>query len=188
MYMKRGHPRNALVKLTRGELPCIGKTYPVTNLNFLIDKLVCVDWSPRHWTAKNDKSDDDVFYSPPFYTSYTGYKMCLRAGTNGWGDDDGTHVSVSFEGRLLQRGYTISCNNHLKLYPYSYLSLSFFELGFFFFFFYLETQWIQLLLVESDWRVYSWDIIMVSPPSVCRLYSWHHIPFKATKIFGNSES
>ena len=29
------------VKLTRGELPCIGKTCPVINLNLLIDKFVC---------------------------------------------------------------------------------------------------------------------------------------------------
>ncbi len=39
------------------------------------------------------KNDKDVFYSPPFYTSYTGYKMCLAVDANGWGTE-GTHVSV----------------------------------------------------------------------------------------------
>ncbi len=49
------------------------------------------------------KSDKDQFYSPPFYTSYTGYKMCLRVDVNGNGAGKGTHVSVyaylSHEGR-----------------------------------------------------------------------------------------
>ncbi len=40
------------------------------------------------------KSDKDEFYSPPFYTSYNGYKMCLRIDANGWGAGEGTHVSV----------------------------------------------------------------------------------------------
>ena len=41
------------------------------------------------------KSDKDQFYySPPFYTSYTGYKMCLGVDANGHGDGEGTHVSV----------------------------------------------------------------------------------------------
>ncbi len=29
------------------------------------------------------KSDKDVFYGPPFYTSYTGYKMYLSVNANG---------------------------------------------------------------------------------------------------------
>ncbi len=40
------------------------------------------------------KSDKDQFYSPPFYTSYNGYKMCLRFNANGSGTGEGTHVSV----------------------------------------------------------------------------------------------
>ncbi|XP_064386091.1 TNF receptor-associated factor 3-like [Halichondria panicea] len=39
-------------------------------------------------------SDKNLFYSPPFYTSYTGYKMCLIVNANGWGPGEGTHVSV----------------------------------------------------------------------------------------------
>ncbi len=43
------------------------------------------------------KSDKDLFYSPPFYTSHTtGYKMCLWIDADGWDDGDGTHVSVSY--------------------------------------------------------------------------------------------
>ena len=40
------------------------------------------------------KSDKDEFYGPPFYTSYNGYKMCLRVYANGWGTGEGTHVAV----------------------------------------------------------------------------------------------
>ena len=40
------------------------------------------------------KSDDDHFYSPPFYTSLTGYKMCISVDANGEGNGKGTHVSV----------------------------------------------------------------------------------------------
>ncbi len=40
------------------------------------------------------KSDNDLFYSPSFYTSYTGYKMCLKVAANGLGTCEGTHVSV----------------------------------------------------------------------------------------------
>ncbi len=40
------------------------------------------------------KSDKDSFYSPPFYTSYTGYKMCLRVDANDEGDGEGTRVAV----------------------------------------------------------------------------------------------
>ena len=34
------------------------------------------------------------FFSPSFYTSPTGYKMCVRVDANGNGDGKGTHVSV----------------------------------------------------------------------------------------------
>ncbi len=40
------------------------------------------------------KSDKDQFYSLPFYTSYTGYKMCLRVDANGNGAGGDTHVAV----------------------------------------------------------------------------------------------
>ena len=40
------------------------------------------------------KKDGDEIYSPPFYTSLTGYKMCIRVDANGFGVGKGTHVSV----------------------------------------------------------------------------------------------
>ena len=40
------------------------------------------------------KTDNDVIYSPSFYTSTNGYKMCLRIDANGNGTGEGTHVSV----------------------------------------------------------------------------------------------
>ena len=43
---------------------------------------------------KKHKSDGDTFYSPPFYTSLTGYKMCVSVYANGDGTGRGTHVSV----------------------------------------------------------------------------------------------
>ena len=40
------------------------------------------------------KTDNDEFLSPPYYTSPTGYKMCLRTYAKGNGAGRGTHVSV----------------------------------------------------------------------------------------------
>ena len=40
------------------------------------------------------KASDDLVYSPPFYTSPGGYKMCIRMDANGDGDGEGTHISV----------------------------------------------------------------------------------------------
>ena len=40
------------------------------------------------------KRDGDQFYSPAFYTSLTGYKMCISVYANGRSDSKGTHVSV----------------------------------------------------------------------------------------------
>ncbi|CAF1049521.1 unnamed protein product [Rotaria sordida] len=40
-------------------------------------------------------------YSPPFYSSPTGYKMCARLHLNGNGDGQGTHMSLFF---ILMKG------------------------------------------------------------------------------------
>jgi TNF receptor-associated factor 4 len=40
------------------------------------------------------KTANDRIYSPAFYTSPKGYKMCIRVYANGTGDSQGTHVSV----------------------------------------------------------------------------------------------
>ena len=43
---------------------------------------------------KLHKQHGGDWYSPPFYTHPRGYKMCLNVDANGWGDGEGTHVSV----------------------------------------------------------------------------------------------
>ena len=40
------------------------------------------------------KTTDDITYTPAFYTSPGGYKMCIRMYANGNGSGKGTHVSV----------------------------------------------------------------------------------------------
>ena len=47
------------------------------------------------------KTADDEVYSPAFYTSPGGYKMCLGVYANGNGQGEGTHVSV---GAHLMKG------------------------------------------------------------------------------------
>ena len=42
----------------------------------------------------NHKQSNDSFYSPPFYSSRGGYKMCVIVVCYGYGDGLGTHVSV----------------------------------------------------------------------------------------------
>ena len=40
------------------------------------------------------KTANDIVYSPAFYTSPKGYKMCIKVFANGEGDSKGTHISV----------------------------------------------------------------------------------------------
>ena len=40
------------------------------------------------------KTDDESWYTLPFYTHIGGYKMCLNIDSNGWGSGMGTHVSI----------------------------------------------------------------------------------------------
>jgi len=40
------------------------------------------------------KEDQDEWYSPPFYTHPGSYKMCICVDANGYGDGEGTHISV----------------------------------------------------------------------------------------------
>ena len=67
----------------------VDKVLDLTKMNFQT-----VPRTIRLANYQKHKSDKDNFYSPPFYTSYTGYKMCLKIDANGWGDGEGTHVSV----------------------------------------------------------------------------------------------
>ena len=47
------------------------------------------------------KMSNEIFYSPGFYTSLGGYKTCIRVDAKGWGDGEGTHVSMA---AYLMRG------------------------------------------------------------------------------------
>lgn len=58
-----------------------------------------VDVTEKLRLAQNDTQSS--FYSPPFYSSPNGYKMCLRVYLNGDGTSRGTHMSVFF---VLMRG------------------------------------------------------------------------------------
>ena len=40
------------------------------------------------------KTANDVIFTPAFYTSPGGYKMCIRVDANGYGEANGTHVSA----------------------------------------------------------------------------------------------
>ena len=60
-----------------------------------IEPKVCV--SPIDFTLstfEEQKRQNDVWYSPAFYTHPQGYRMCLRVDPNGYGDGMGTHVSI----------------------------------------------------------------------------------------------
>ena len=50
------------------------------------------DIARRYREAKEGKTSS--LYSPPFYTSQHGYRLCLRAYLNGDGSGKGTHVSL----------------------------------------------------------------------------------------------
>ena len=50
---------------------------------------------------RKQKLNNDIWYSPSFYSHLGGYKMCLRVDANGEGDGKGTHVSVFVQ---LMRG------------------------------------------------------------------------------------
>ncbi len=50
---------------------------------------------------KNFQLKEKEVYSPPFYTSASGYKLCVRVDAYGWSDGEGTHVSV---GAYLMKG------------------------------------------------------------------------------------
>ena len=46
---------------------------------------------PKYYQHKTSSQE---WYSPPFYTSPGGYKMCIRVDADGFGEGAGTHVSV----------------------------------------------------------------------------------------------
>ena len=61
------------------------------------DKIAQLQTTPMKFKITNFdklKTSNETVYSPGFYTSSGGYKMCIRVDTNGIGDGKGTHVSV----------------------------------------------------------------------------------------------
>ena len=46
---------------------------------------------------KQYKKNNDMLYSPTFYTHHKGYKMCVHVCANGYGECKGTHVTVSVQ-------------------------------------------------------------------------------------------
>ena len=62
-----------------------------TSLGKKVDKLT-EHYSPP--SAFRCNFGPNEFYSPPFYTSLNGYKMCVRVDAHGSGTGEGTHVSV----------------------------------------------------------------------------------------------
>ena len=74
-----------------------------------IESRVCVppfDFIMRDF--EQQKAENDISYSPSFYTHPRGYRMCLKVRAYGWDTTKGTHVSVSV---CLMRG---EWDNYLK--------------------------------------------------------------------------
>ena len=89
----------------------------ISMMNTVVAK-ICLKESPgpeppfRHWLCSNPscyplppliikidnfdnmKKQGTEWYTPPFYSHFGGYKMCLNVYANGYGDGKGTHVSV----------------------------------------------------------------------------------------------
>ena len=58
---------------------------------------ICTPICPAEFTMTNfeqHKIDDDIWFSPPFYTYPKGYKMCLVIFANSYGTYDGTHIAL----------------------------------------------------------------------------------------------
>ena len=74
-----------------------------------IESRICV--TPFRFTMRDfeqQKTKNDIWYSPSFYTHPQGYRMCLRVYANGYSFAEDTHVSVFF---CLMRG---EWDNYLK--------------------------------------------------------------------------
>ena len=59
---------------------------------------ICIPICPPVFTMdkfKQRKRDNEVWYSPPFYTHHKGYKMCVGIYANSYGEHKGAYTSVS---------------------------------------------------------------------------------------------
>ena len=59
------------------------------------------------------KSDDDMWFSQPFYSAPGGYKLCFRVHANGRSSGKGTHISVYV---VLMKGD----NDHQLQWPFEH--------------------------------------------------------------------
>ena len=66
----------------------------ITTLESVLKRTTTSQCTFRLTNYQKHKKDGEQFYSTPFYTSPTGYKMCIRVDANGCGDGKCTDVSV----------------------------------------------------------------------------------------------
>ena len=62
------------------------------------------------------KTDDEEWFSQPFYSQPGGYKLCLRVDANGHGNGKGTHVSVYI---FLMKGE----NDYQLQWPFEHVAM-----------------------------------------------------------------
>ena len=86
------HERNAQLHLQITTECVLRQQKEISELKTLCRKCTPITFRVMDYNEK--KISGDEFYSPPFYTSPTGYRMCVRVDANGNGDGKGTHVSV----------------------------------------------------------------------------------------------
>ena len=86
------HEKNAQLHLQITTECVLRQQKEISELKKLCRK--CTPITFRVMDYKEKKVSGDEFYSPPFYTSPTGYKMCVEVDVNGWDNGKGTHISV----------------------------------------------------------------------------------------------
>ena len=79
---------------------CMKLEAVVNNLQLVVGKIYHkpVFIAPPEMNVDNFeklKNDEREWHSPSFNTHVGGYKMCIRVTANGWGDGEGTHVSLA---------------------------------------------------------------------------------------------
>ena len=76
--------------------------YELMSKAFSREKWMCLHHQPvqspvSEFTVSHflkQKTTGIDWYSPPFYTSTRGYRMCIKVNANGWDSGKGTHISV----------------------------------------------------------------------------------------------
>ena len=63
----------------------------------VLDIITCTGTLPFEFTMtefEEHKRASDEWYSPPFYTHTHGYRMCIKVFANGFGSNEGKHLSI----------------------------------------------------------------------------------------------